>query len=98
MSALSQDADVSPTPKVGVSAQNDQIESSPTRVPVQVARAHRHISAGGFDLPELAETFDGYAREHGVAERVRFWPGDFFRDDLPCADVLAFGRVLHNWD
>jgi hypothetical protein len=67
-------------------------------LPVQVATAHKHISAGGFDLPELAETFNGYAREHGVAERVRFWPGNFFHDDLPHADVLAFGRVLHNWD
>jgi hypothetical protein len=67
-------------------------------LPVQVASAHRHMSAGGFDLPELEETFNGYAREHGVSERVRFWPGNFFHDDLPRADVLTFGRVLHNWD
>ncbi len=24
--------------------------------------------------------------------------GNFLRDPLPSADVLMFGRVLHNWD
>jgi hypothetical protein len=24
--------------------------------------------------------------------------GDFLRDGLPGADVLVFGRILHNWD
>jgi len=67
-------------------------------LPVQVAHAHKHILAGGFDLPQLAEAFDGHAREHHLAERVRFHPGDFFRDELPHADFLVFGRVLHNWD
>jgi hypothetical protein len=67
-------------------------------LPVQVALAHQHILAGGFDLPELAEAFGGHVREHDLAERVQFHPGNFFHDDLPHADVLVFGRVLHNWD
>jgi O-methyltransferase domain len=29
---------------------------------------------------------------------LRFYPGDFFQDRLPTADVLVMGRVLHNWD
>lgn len=67
-------------------------------VPVQIALVHPHITGGGFDLPVLAATFDRYVKDHGVQERVRFLPGDFFVDPLPAADVLIMGRVLHNWD
>jgi hypothetical protein len=67
-------------------------------LPVQVARAHGHVSAAGFDLPELADAFEAYVGENGLAERVRFQAGNFFTDSLPQADVLVFGRVLHNWD
>jgi SAM-dependent methyltransferase len=67
-------------------------------VPVEIARAHPHITGGGFDLPMLAPAFMGYVREHGLAERLQFYPGDFFTDPLPTADVLIMGRILHNWD
>lgn len=29
---------------------------------------------------------------------MRFIAGNFFRDDLPHADVLVMGMVLHDWD
>jgi hypothetical protein len=66
--------------------------------PVQVARLHHHISGGGFDLPELSTAFGDYVRENKLSGRLCFHPGSFFEDDLPAADVLVFGRVLHNWD
>jgi hypothetical protein len=67
-------------------------------LPVQIALAHPHITGGGFDLPALKPLFESYAEQHGVADRLRFRPGDFFDDPLPAADVLVMGRVLHNWD
>ena len=67
-------------------------------LPVQHALAHPHITGGGFDLPPVQPHFDSYIRQHGLANRVRFFPGDFLREPLPKADVLVFGRVLHNWD
>ena len=66
--------------------------------PAQVARVHQHISGGGFDLPELSTAFADYVCENELSGRLRFHPGNFFQDDLPAADVLVFGRVLHNWD
>jgi hypothetical protein len=66
--------------------------------PVQVARLHPHITGGGFDLPELSTAFADYVCDNELSERLRFYPGSFFHDDLPEADVLVFGRVLHNWD
>jgi hypothetical protein len=67
-------------------------------LPVEVARAHAHISGGGFDLPVVQPHFEQYVRSHRLSDRLRFYPGDFFHDPLPRADVLVFGRILHNWD
>jgi O-methyltransferase domain/Dimerisation domain len=67
-------------------------------LPVQIANAHPHIGGGGFDLPPVAPHFGNYIREHDLSHRLRFYAGDFLQDPLPSADVLVFGRVLHNWD
>ena len=67
-------------------------------LPVQIANAHPHIGGGGFDLPPVAPHFGNYIREHDLSHRLRFYAGDFLQDPLQSADVLVFGRVLHNWD
>jgi hypothetical protein len=33
-----------------------------------------------------------------LSDRLHFYPGDFFADELPTADVLVMGRILHDWD
>ena len=65
---------------------------------VQIARAHPHLRGTGFDLPEVAPIFEEYAAGAGVAERLTFQPGDFFKQDLPKADVILMGHILHDWD
>src|SRR5918997_511934 len=67
-------------------------------LPVQVALTHDHLSGGGFDLPPVGPIFEEYVDSHGLGERLRFYPGDFFEDPLPAADVLVMGRILHDWD
>jgi hypothetical protein len=67
-------------------------------VPVHVALAHSHIVGGGFDLAPIKPFFDGYVRGLNLSDRLKFYPGDFFEDPLPSADVLVMGRILHNWD
>jgi len=67
-------------------------------LPVQIANDHPHITGGGFDLPAMQPCFERYVYQHGLSHRLRFYPGDFFHDALPRADVLVFGRVLHNWN
>ena len=67
-------------------------------VPVQIASAHAHLSGSGFDLPALGPIFEEYVASAGLTERVRFYPGDFFADPLPSADVLILGHILHDWD
>ncbi len=66
-------------------------------LPVQVALHHPHLTGGGFDLPPVGPVFEEYVAGFGLAERLRFHPGDFFVDPLPTADVLVMGRILHDW-
>jgi hypothetical protein len=67
-------------------------------VAVEVALAHAHLSGGGMDLPAVQAIFEAYVQSKGLADRLRFHPGDFFKDSLPRADVLVMGHILHDWD
>src|SRR6266699_1827781 len=61
-------------------------------LPVQVALAHGHLAGGGFDLPAVGPIFEDYVRSFGLSQRVRFYPGDFFQDPLPAAEVTMIGH------
>ncbi len=65
---------------------------------VQLASAHSHLQGTGFDLPPVRPHFEAYVAGHGMSDRVAFQPGNFFEDELPQADVLVMGHVLHDWD
>jgi SAM-dependent methyltransferase len=65
---------------------------------VAIAAAHPHLTGVGFDLAEMRGLFEKQIERHGLSKRVRFQAGDFLRGELPAADVIVLGRVLHNWD
>jgi hypothetical protein len=65
---------------------------------VALANAHPHLTGIGFDLPTVRPVFERYVDEQGLGDRLRFRPGDFFSDELPSADVLVMGHILHDWD
>ena len=65
---------------------------------VQIALANPHLRGIGFDLPEVAPIFTDHVARAGVAERLSFKPGDFFKQDIPKADVVLMGHILHDWD
>ncbi|PWB93374.1 methyltransferase [Methylosinus sporium] len=67
-------------------------------VPVTVARAHPHLTGGGFDLPQVRPVFDDFIAQNGLSDRLRFYPGDFFDDALPKVDVIVMGHILHDWN
>jgi hypothetical protein len=67
-------------------------------LPVQVCLAHSHLTGANFDLPVVGPIFDDYAASFGLSQRLRFLPGDFFKDPLPQADVLVMGHILHDWN
>ena len=65
---------------------------------VQIALAQPHLRGIGFDLPEVGPVFEEYAATHQLAGRLEFRGGSFFTDELPQAEVLLFGHILHDWD
>jgi len=67
-------------------------------LPVVVAQAHTHLTGGSFDIPGVGPVFEKYVARHGLSDRLRFHPGDFFKDPLPSADVLVMGHILHDWN
>jgi O-methyltransferase domain/Dimerisation domain len=66
-------------------------------LPVQVALANPHLIGEGFDLPMVQPFFEEYVASFEIQGRLRFHPGDFFKDSLPAADVLVMGMILHDW-
>ncbi len=51
-----------------------------------------------FELPGVMETARGYLNNSGVvSQRISLAAGDFFVDPLPEADLIAMGRILHDW-
>jgi hypothetical protein len=67
-------------------------------VPIQLADHHPHLRGIGFDLPPVRPVFESYVARRGLEGRVRFHGGDFLREDLPSAEVLVMGHILHDWD
>ncbi len=65
---------------------------------VQAALAHPHLTGGNFDLPVVQPVFDDYVKSFNLQDRLKFQPGNFFEDDLPKADVLSMGHILHDWN
>jgi precorrin-6B methylase 2 len=64
---------------------------------VQVALAHGHLSGGGADLPQVRPLFEKNVRRHGLDKRLAFAECDFFTQELPRADVIVMGHILHDW-
>ena len=65
---------------------------------VQVALKNSHLEAIGFDLAEVAPIFEEYVEDNGLTARVRFQPGNFFKDAFPRVDVIMMGHILHDWN
>jgi hypothetical protein len=62
-----------------------------------IAARHQHLTTKIVDLPQLEPFAVKLMTSLGLAERVRFHAVDFFAEELPDADVVILGDVLHNW-
>lgn len=63
-----------------------------------VGAHHEHLTFTTFDLPPVAPHAQRHIEQAGMADRITVVSGDFFVDDLPAADVLTMGNVLHDWN
>jgi len=63
-----------------------------------VGAHHEHVTFTTFDLPPVAPHAQRHIDAAGMAERITVVSGDFFEDDLPGADVVTMGLILHDWN
>ncbi|WP_202867775.1 methyltransferase [Kribbella pittospori] len=50
-----------------------------------------------FDLPQVGDFVHPTRATYDLADRLDFVPGDFFADELPSGEAIAFGYVLSDW-
>jgi hypothetical protein len=63
-----------------------------------VGARHAHLSFTSFDLPPVVPLARKHIRAAGMEARITAVGGDFFKDDLPKADVVTMGNILHDWN
>ena len=63
----------------------------------EILKRNPALRAYLFDQPRVCETLRRLTAETGLSERVEIIAGDFFRDELPRADLVLFSNVLHDF-
>lgn len=65
---------------------------------IAACERYPQLHAVVFDLPEVIEITREYLANSGpISQRITVMPGDFFNDPLPQSDLIAAGRILHDW-
>ncbi|KAM6955754.1 putative bifunctional dTTP/UTP pyrophosphatase/methyltransferase protein isoform 1-T2 [Lycodopsis pacificus] len=62
----------------------------------EFTKAHPGLSVTVFDLPAVVEMSEHFHPLH-TDNRMSFVGGDFFKDELPKADLYILARILHDW-
>lgn len=64
---------------------------------IAACQRYPEMTACVFDLPSVTPVAQRAIAEEGLSDRIDTVDGDFFKDDLPEADIYGFGRILHDW-
>ena len=65
---------------------------------IEVAKKNPHLQCISFDLPAVEPIAKRHIAAAGLSDRIRTASGDFFQDQLPKADVITMGMILHDWN
>jgi acetylserotonin N-methyltransferase len=64
---------------------------------IAACRHYPGLRASVFDLPVAVPLAREIVGASPVSDRIDVIAGDFFADELPEADLVALGRILHDW-
>jgi acetylserotonin O-methyltransferase len=64
---------------------------------IAACERYPELKAVVFDLPQVIESALAQAGQSTASNRIDVMAGDFFRDELPEADLFAISRILHDW-
>ncbi len=65
---------------------------------IEVAQRHPHLTCTSYDLPVVEPIAKKHIAAAGLEHRIRTASGDFFKDQLPKADLITMGMILHDWN
>ena len=74
------------------------VGGSGANLSIMVAKNNEHMKCISFDLPPVAPIAGENVSRMGLQDRIEIASGDFFTDDLPKADVITMGNILHDWN
>jgi hypothetical protein len=63
-----------------------------------VGARHQQLTFNSFDLPPVAPLAQKQIAAAGMEKRITAIAGDFLKDELPKADVVTMGNILHDWN
>jgi len=63
-----------------------------------IVENHPTVKSIAFDLPVVVPITRDSLQGWNVADRVEIVAGDMFEGDLPKADVVTLGNILHDWN
>ena len=63
----------------------------------QVAMNNAHMKCISFDLPPVEPVATENINMLELSDKVSIQSGDFLKEDLPKADIITMGNILHDW-
>ncbi len=64
---------------------------------IAIARRHDSVACISYDLPAVTDLARKRIAAAGLGERITARSGNFLTEDLPHADVITMGNILHDW-
>jgi hypothetical protein len=62
---------------------------------IQICLRHPGIQCTTYDLPPVAPLAERKTMQFNLSNRIRVAGGDFLKDELPKADIVTMGNILH---
>ncbi|WP_435623396.1 methyltransferase [Flagellimonas sp.] len=73
------------------------VGGSGANLSIHIVKNNGHIRCISFDLPPVSPIAKENVEHFGLGDRIEVRSGDFFKDELPRADVITMGNILHDW-
>ncbi len=65
---------------------------------IQIALHTENIGSTTFDLPQVTPIAQRNIDMHNLGNRIQAKSGNFFIQELPKADIITMGNILHDWN
>jgi precorrin-6B methylase 2 len=65
---------------------------------IQICLNHPDIHCSTFDLPPVAPVAKKRIEQFNLSERITVLSGDFTKDELPSAEIITMGNIIHGTD